>query len=134
MVMTTPLNPSGPLGIAPALRGKRIFVTGATGFLGRVLVEKLLWSVPDVGKLLLLIRPDRERGAEERLGQDVFGAILMDRLRARHGDDWETWVENRVEVVPGDLGEDTFGLGPVGLRRPVRPHRHGGRQRRHRDL
>ena len=34
-----------PLGIAQALHGKRIFITGATGFLGRVLVEKLLWSV-----------------------------------------------------------------------------------------
>src|SRR5438128_11429591 len=102
------------MAIAQSLRGKRIFITGATGFLGRALVEKLLWSAPEVGKLLLLIRADRERGAEERLRQDVFGAALMDRLRARHSDNWESWVSSRVEAVPGDLGEDCFGLDPAG--------------------
>ena len=101
---------SRPLGIAESLRGKRIFLTGATGFLGRVLVEKLLWSAPEVGKLLFLIRADRDRSAEERLRQDVFGAELMDRLRARHGDDWDAWLATRVQAVPGDLGEDRFGL------------------------
>ena len=101
-------------GIAQSLRGKRIFITGATGYLGRVLVEKLLWSAPEVGKLLLLIRADRDRGAEERLLQDVFGAALMDRLRARHGDDWEARVTSRVLAVPGDLGQDAFGLDRAG--------------------
>src|SRR6266567_322513 len=66
--------------IAQSLHGKRIFVTGATGFLGRALVEKLLWSAPEIGKLLLLIRADRDRSAEERLTQDVFGAELMDHF------------------------------------------------------
>jgi fatty acyl-CoA reductase len=78
-----------------------------------VLVEKLLWSAPEIGKLLLLIRADRDRGAEERLRQDVFGAELMDRLRARHGDDWDAWVASRVEAVPGDIGLDGFGLEPA---------------------
>jgi CHAD domain-containing protein len=50
-----------PLDIVDSLRGQRIFITGATGFLGKVLVEKLLWSVPEIGKLLLLIRPERDR-------------------------------------------------------------------------
>ena len=103
---------SRPLDIAGALRHKRIFITGATGFVGRVLVEKLLWSVPDAGKLLLLIRADREQSARERLRDEVLGAAVMDRLRVRHGDDWEAWAASRVEVVPGDLGQDFFGLVP----------------------
>src|SRR5258708_6067076 len=99
--------------IAQSLRGKRIFITGATGFLGRVLVEKLLWSAPEIGKLLLLIRADRDRGAEERLNQDVFGAELMDRLRALHGDDFEAWVASRVEAGPGDIALAPSALAPA---------------------
>src|SRR3954471_9977091 len=99
--------------IGQSLNGKRVFITGATGFLGRVLVEKLLWSVPDIGRLLFLIRPDRERSAAERLRSDVFSAALMDRLRARHGDNWAAWIASRVEAVPGDLALDHFGLDPA---------------------
>ncbi|HEV7504753.1 MAG TPA: AMP-binding protein [Thermoanaerobaculia bacterium] len=100
------------LDIAGSLRHKRIFITGATGFVGRVLVEKLLWSVPDVGKLLLLIRSGRDQSAEERLRSEVLGSEVMDRLRVRHGDDWNAWAASRVEFVPGDLGQDFFGLDP----------------------
>lgn len=42
--------------------GKSILITGATGFMGKVLVEKLLRDCPDVSQLYLLIRP--KRGAE----------------------------------------------------------------------
>lgn len=39
--------------------GKSVFITGATGFMGKVLVEKLLRDCPDVAQLYLLIRPKR---------------------------------------------------------------------------
>ena len=44
--------------IAESLAGKRIAVTGATGFLGTALVERLLRSVPDC-EVVLLVRPGR---------------------------------------------------------------------------
>jgi hypothetical protein len=36
--------------------GKNVLVTGATGFCGKVLVEKLLRSCEDIGKVYVLIR------------------------------------------------------------------------------
>lgn len=98
--------------VAGVLRGQRIFVTGATGFLGKVVVEKLLWSVPDVGRLLLLVRPGGERSAAQRLRDEVLAAPPMARLRARHGERWESWAEQAVEVVAGDLARPRFGLDP----------------------
>jgi len=49
--------------------GKNIFVTGATGFIGKVLVEKLLRSCPSVGDIYCLTRPKKGQGAADRLRQ-----------------------------------------------------------------
>lgn len=46
--------------------GRNIFITGATGFMGKVLVEKLLRSIPDIGTLYCLVRPKRDKTVEER--------------------------------------------------------------------
>ncbi|MEM7351510.1 MAG: SDR family oxidoreductase, partial [Acidobacteriota bacterium] len=101
---------SDRLDIARVLEGQCLFITGATGFLGKVLVEKLLWSVPGVGKLLLLIRPGSDRDAEQRLRDEILGAPIFARLRAVHGDAWADWAASKVEAVAGDLAEDHFGL------------------------
>ena len=47
--------------ISDSLSGRRIAITGSTGFLGTAIVEKLLRSVPDC-ELVLIVRPGR-RGA-----------------------------------------------------------------------
>lgn len=43
-----------------------VFITGATGFLGKALLEKLLFSC-DVGNVYILIRPKKGKSASERL-------------------------------------------------------------------
>lgn len=48
-------------------RGRSILVTGASGFIGKQLVEKLLRSCPDVDKIYLLLRPTRFYTAPARL-------------------------------------------------------------------
>lgn len=57
--------------IRETLRGRNLFLTGASGFLGKVLVEKILHSIPDVGKLYLLIRPSRGKSAAQRMEEEV---------------------------------------------------------------
>lgn len=46
---------------------RSILITGATGFLGKVLVEKFLRSVPDVKSLFLLIRSHKGQDAAKRM-------------------------------------------------------------------
>ncbi len=97
--------------IADRLAGESIFVTGSTGFLAKVFVEKLLRAVPEIGQLFLLIRPRGDGvGAEHRARREVFGGNAFDRLRAAWGPGFDEKIAERVTVISGDLTLDRFGL------------------------
>lgn len=48
-------------------KGRHILITGGTGFMGKVFVEKLLRNVPDIGKIYLLIRIKKGKDPKDRL-------------------------------------------------------------------
>ena len=47
--------------------GTEIFVTGGSGFIGRVLIEKLLRSCEGISKIYLLMRAKRGVEAKDRI-------------------------------------------------------------------
>lgn len=100
--------------IAEALAGRRIAVTGSTGFLGTAIVERLLRQVPDC-ELVLLVRPGRRSTASERVRREVLRNDCFDRLRAELGDRFDEEMARRVTVVAGDVGTDSLGLDEDGL-------------------
>lgn len=55
------------MSIATFYAGQSIFVTGATGFLGKVYIEKILRSCPDVREVFILMRSKKELNINERL-------------------------------------------------------------------
>lgn len=108
-------NSSGPvidsgLGILKFLKGKNLLVTGATGFLAKVMVEKILRVQPDVGQLYLLIQPQKNVTAEDRLKNNVIKSPLFKLLRATHGDDYETFMNKKLTAVSGTISSDDLGI------------------------
>jgi HAD superfamily hydrolase (TIGR01490 family) len=95
--------------IADALAGRRIAVTGATGFLGTALVERLLRCVPDC-QVLPLVRPGRRAGAVERVRRDILRNDAFDRLRREWGDGFDAEIARRVRPLGGDVSVDGLGL------------------------
>ena len=95
--------------IADSLAGKRIAVTGSTGFLGTALVEKLLRSVPDC-ELVLLVRPTRRYSVERRVNREILRNDAFNLLRAQWGSEFEQRCEKRIQVVAGDVSQDGLGL------------------------
>jgi alcohol-forming fatty acyl-CoA reductase len=101
--------------LASGLSGRRIFVTGATGFLGTALVERLLRSVPGCS-VAVLVRPGRRATAQARTQREILKNDCFDRLRNELGDDFDDVVGNRLVAVAGDVSSEGLGLDEEGRR------------------
>ncbi|CAG9767858.1 unnamed protein product [Ceutorhynchus assimilis] len=82
----------------------KIFITGATGFVGKALVEKLLRSCDKVDAIFLLMRPKRGIPVEQRLKEFVKNPVF-NRIKDKNPDAFE-----KVKVIPGDVGLPNLGL------------------------
>lgn len=68
--MAESLNTSfGTVTIPEFFSGRHIFITGVTGFMGKVLLEKLLRSCPEIGFCYVLVRPKKGLKPQERVKQ-----------------------------------------------------------------
>ncbi len=96
--------------IAKSLAGKRIAVTGSTGFVGTALVERLLRAAPEC-QVVLLVRAGKRSTAAQRVQREVLRNDAFDRLRHDLGKDgFAEMAARRVQVITGDVGTDGLGL------------------------
>lgn len=100
------------------LRGKHVLITGTTGFLGKVVLEKLIRAVPDIGGVHLLIRGNaRHPDAHSRFLAEIATSSVFDRLRQENGEAFEVFLEERLHCVTGEATQPGFGLQPEAFRK-----------------
>jgi len=97
--------------IREALAGKRLFITGTTGFLGTNLLERLLRSVPEC-EIVLLVRPGKRSSVDQRVAREILKNDAFERLRTEVG--FDQMVAKRVTAVAGDVSRDGLGLDDEG--------------------
>ncbi|XP_063926620.1 fatty acyl-CoA reductase 1-like isoform X2 [Zophobas morio] len=85
-------------------RNKTIFITGGSGFIGKVLVEKLLRSCPDLKTIYLLLREKKGQTPEDRI-KTITDLPLFDVLKSKNPDSL-----NKIKIVVGDVRELDLGL------------------------
>ncbi|XP_017039646.1 fatty acyl-CoA reductase wat [Drosophila ficusphila] len=89
--------------IQRCFRSKTVFLTGATGFLGKVVIEKLLRTT-EVKRIYVLIRPKRGVRIQERIitwsKDEVFEPLLKKKPEAFQ----------RVWPIEGDCLESDLGI------------------------
>jgi len=107
--------------IRDRLAGQHLLVTGATGFLAKVFIEKLLRCVDTLGGIHLLVRPRSDgTSARQRVWQEVFGSSAFDRLRASQGAGFARLCEEKIHVVGGDLTKERLGVAEPAYRELTR--------------
>jgi fatty acyl-CoA reductase len=58
-----------PSQVKTYFKNKSIFITGATGFLGKILIEKLIRSCYDLNKIYILVRAKKGKQPNERVNE-----------------------------------------------------------------
>ncbi|KAI4313525.1 hypothetical protein L6164_026499 [Bauhinia variegata] len=93
------------------LKGKTILVTGATVF-----VEKVLRVQPDIKKLYLILRASNPTSVAERMHNEIIGKDLFRVLRDELGDNFGSFVSEKVIAVAGDVSLENLGIKDANLR------------------
>src|SRR5271170_812211 len=83
-------------------KGRRILLTGATGFLGKVFLAVLLRWHPELDRIYLLIRGDR-RSSNGRFRREILDSPVFGPLREHLGDRFDRYIEEKIVIVPGDI-------------------------------
>jgi alcohol-forming fatty acyl-CoA reductase len=81
-----------------------VFVTGASGFIGKVLVEKLLRSCTGIEKVYILVRAKKGRSPADRI-KAMTQVMLFDQLRKENPDAIE-----KIHAIEGDAMQLNLGI------------------------
>ncbi|KAJ8721259.1 hypothetical protein PYW07_002034 [Mythimna separata] len=90
--------------VADFYAGKSVFITGVTGFVGKVFLEKLLYSCKDIDKVFVLIRDKKGLNAKQRVGEFIEKPLFK-RLKEERPDDFK-----KVIPIAGDLNHLDLGI------------------------
>lgn len=86
--------------------GRSVLISGSTGFLGKVLCEKLLRSCPDIAEIFVLIRPKKQLSVNDRLNK-MLENKLFDILRSE-----QPSALNKLIPIASDVSVEGLGLLP----------------------
>ncbi|XP_041471923.1 fatty acyl-CoA reductase 1-like [Lytechinus variegatus] len=84
--------------------GKTLMITGATGFIGKVMLEKLLRCCPDIRRVFLLVRPKSGIKASARI-EEITSGILFDKVREA-----QPGFQSKLIPIESDLMDSDLGL------------------------
>ena len=61
-------------------KDKTIFLTGTTGFVGKVVLEKLLRSMSSLKRIYLMVRAKKSMSVQQRMLETIFSSEVFERV------------------------------------------------------
>jgi len=99
------------MGVTEYFAGKVLLLTGVTGFLGKVIFEKVLRSLPNVAKIYILIRPKEGSSAIERFKKTIIDSPCFHTMKALHKN-FDEIISKKVVPISGDVEYHKLNLSP----------------------
>lgn len=94
--------------IALTFKDQNVLITGGTGFLGKVMIEKFLRCLPMTKQIFMLVRPKKGKDPKQRL-DELFSSPLFEKVKEQRG---LAELRKAVTVVNGDVSLPGLGLSP----------------------
>ncbi|KAK9841845.1 hypothetical protein WJX81_007051, partial [Elliptochloris bilobata] len=102
-----PLTRGRTLSVRRAFSNSTVLITGATGYLGSLVMEQLLRLVPDVKRIYVIVRGKRGLSGDARI--DRLLARSLFHMHREKGV-FRPELREKIVVVPGDLLQPRCGL------------------------
>jgi len=97
--------------VVPFLENQTLFITGITGFLGKVLLVKLITSCHNLkeNSICVLIRGKKELSASDRFEKDIFHESFIMRQLLKERPE----ARKYMKVIDGDVAKSKLGMTPT---------------------
>lgn len=112
---SAPVSGSSP--VNQMFNNRSIFITGASGFIGRVLLEKLLRTYQGINKVYILMRTKKNQQPYDRLHKQLLKVPIFDQIRSmKNGQE----LLDKIIVIPGDIAEPNLGISDEDMSRMLK--------------
>ncbi len=98
---------TGEISAIDAFAHSTVFLLGATGFVGKVLLATILHQFPELKRLVIQVRRKKGVSGERRFYSEILTSPPLRPTRERLGEDH---IRQKVTIVEGDLGDAFCGL------------------------
>ena len=98
--------------ISSFYQGKSILIVGATGGLGKVILEKILRTFPNVKNIYITVRDKKNVGKSIDSPDDLYNyykseikdSQVFDRLKIQIGPkSWRVLLKDKIKILPLDF-------------------------------
>jgi alcohol-forming fatty acyl-CoA reductase len=96
--------------ISEFYKDKAVLITGTTGFLGKVVLEKFFRSLPCVRRIYLLVRPKAGADIMDRVKKEILQTQCFDIVRKMPH--WEDMV-SKIVPIEGDIVKKDLAIKPI---------------------
>lgn len=104
-----PLRGTGEISAIDAFSNKTVFILGATGFVGKVLLAMALDRFPELKHLVVQVRRKRSVSGENRFYSEILPSPPLQAIVQRIGLEE---LRRKVTIVEGDVNEALCGVEP----------------------